>query len=111
MRDLLTLLRENNLEETANRARIHNATEKDIHLLEEVAFKTELSIEGRLSQLESIARAVQVATLDETKTGIFSRIDGFNLANWLEEGAQTLQALFSMKSDYEQLSQKVGGAE
>lgn len=111
MKKLLTLLSENNLEETSKRAQLGNPTPKDLALLEEVATKTHVEIEGRLMQLESIARAVQVASNDKGNTGLFTRIDGFNLAWWLEEEAKTLQALFSIKSDYEHLTKNTKGAE
>ncbi|WP_178861684.1 hypothetical protein [Thiomicrorhabdus cannonii] len=105
MEKLIKIMRSNNLEAIANRVRMGKAAGNDLATLREFAWQAETHIECRLVQLESLAKALQVACLDADNTGIFDpKIDGFNFGFWLQEEAQTLQALTAMQSDLEYLS-------
>jgi|GEM_PF-2175633 len=107
MRELLAVLKQNNLEAVADKARRGKATANERDLLKGVAGQIDNQIEARLIQIESLAKAVQVACIDADGSGIYDhQTDGFNFAYWLQEEAQTLQALTVMQSDYDYLSSK-----
>lgn len=105
MEKLLKVLKQNNLEAVADKARRGKTTANERDLLKGVSGQIENHIEARLIQIESLAKAVQVACVDSENSGIYDhQTDGFNFAYWLQEEVQTLQALNVMQSDYDYLS-------
>lgn len=100
MNEIINLLCSTNLEQVIQNARLNKANPKELALLAELSDKIELTIEAKLTQLESIAKAVQVACLDDGNTGMFNqKTDGFHFAYWLEEEAKTLQRLTAILTD------------
>lgn len=112
MQKLIKLLSANHLDEATHRARLNQAMPKDNELLGELSLHLVQIIEAKLIQLESLAKALQVACLDAGNSGIFEqKTDGFNFALWLQEEAKTLQTLAALQSDAGYFSNKAAGGD
>ena len=104
MEKLINLLRSNNYQSAADKARTGKASKEELAFLKDFSDQAGVHIESRLIQLESIAKAVQVACIDADNSGMYDhKIDGFNFAYWIQEEAQALHSITALKEDAEYL--------
>lgn len=94
MKEIIQTLRKHSFSDLCSKANAGTATQEELQLLDGLSVHINDEVQSRLVHLESLAKAFQLASLDDGNEGLFDmKTDGFNFGVWLESEAATISEL------------------